>query len=204
MATRGYFKRFLRGSKKLSEVIVNLVPQSSIRLRRLKMQNAGKLTVTTPTDREIVITRIFDAPRKMVWETMSKPELLKRWLFGPPGWSMVACDDDLRVGGNFRWVWSGPDGAEMALRGIYQEVEPPERIARTEVFEFGGAPAGEQHATLVLLEQEGKTALTLTLRYASKEARDAALASGVERGVAAGYDKLDELLVIRSAADSLG
>jgi uncharacterized protein YndB with AHSA1/START domain len=91
------------------------------------MNNSATLKVTTPTDREIVITRVFDAPRTLVWEAMSKPELLKRWLFGPPGWSMVVCEDDPRVGGAFRCAWRGPDGTEMAMRGVYREVVPPER-----------------------------------------------------------------------------
>jgi uncharacterized protein YndB with AHSA1/START domain len=159
------------------------------------VQNTGTLKVTTPTDREIVLTRGFDAPRSLVFEAMTKPELLQRWLYGPPGWSMVVCEDDPRVGGTFRWVWRGPDGAEMSMRGVYREVVPPERVVRTESFEFGcDAQAGEQLATLVLTEQGGKTTLTITLLYPSKEARDATIASGMERGVAASYDRLAELL----------
>ncbi len=153
------------------------------------------LKVTTPTDREIVMTRVFEAPRSLVFDAMSKPELLKRWLFGPPGWSMTVCEDDPRVGGAFHWAWRGPDGAEMSMRGVYREVVPPQRVVRTESFEFGCAPqAGEQLATLVLTEQGGRTTLTLTVLYPSKQARDAAIASGMEHGVAAGYDRLDEIL----------
>jgi uncharacterized protein YndB with AHSA1/START domain len=155
----------------------------------------NSLKVSTPTDREIVMTRVFDAPRTLVWDAMCKPDLLKRWLFGPPGWSMVVCENDVRVGGAFRHVWRGPDGAEMAMRGVYREVVPPERAVRTESFEFGCASqAGEQLGTLVLTERGGKTTLTLTLLYPSKEARDATVASGMEHGVAAGYDRLDEIL----------
>jgi uncharacterized protein YndB with AHSA1/START domain len=153
------------------------------------------LNVTTPTDREIVITRQFDAPRRLVWDAMAKPELLKRWLFGPPGWEMTTCEDDLRPGGKFRWSWSGPEGAAMTMTGIYREVVAPERMVRTESFEFGCAPqAGEQLARLVLTEQGGKTLLTLTMLYPSKEARDGAIASGMERGISVGYDRLDEIL----------
>ncbi len=153
------------------------------------------LQVTTPTEREIVITRGFNAPRSLVWDTMTKPELLKRWLTGPPGWSMVTCEDDARVGGAFHWSWRGPDGAEMSMRGINREIVPPERKVRTESFEFGCVPqSGEQLATLVLAEQGRRTALTLTLRYPSKEARDATIASGMEQGMSAGYDRLDEVL----------
>jgi uncharacterized protein YndB with AHSA1/START domain len=170
------------------------------------MNNSATLKVTTPTDREIVITRVFDAPRTLVWEAMSRPELLKRWLFGPPGWSMVVCEDDPRVGGAFRCAWRGPDGAEMAMRGVYREVVPPERVVRTESFEFGcDAQAGEQLATLVLAEQGGRTTLTLTVLYPSKEARDGAIASGMEHGLSAGYDRLDELFASPTArGDSPG
>ena len=158
------------------------------------------LTVTTPTDREIVITREFDAPRELVWETMSRPELLKRWLHGPPGWEMTACEDDARVGGTFRWSWSGPEGAVMSMTGEYREVVPPERCVRTEIFEMGCVPGGGgQLATLGLAERGGKTHLTVTLEYASKEHRDGAVASGMERGMAAGYDRLDELLAVAAA-----
>jgi uncharacterized protein YndB with AHSA1/START domain len=159
------------------------------------MGNTGTLTVTTPTDREIVITRVFDAPRHLVFDTMARPEFLQRWLLGPPGWSMVVCESDLKVGGVFRHVWRGPDGQEMAMRGVYREVVPPERIVRTERFEFGcDAQSGEQVGTLVLTEQGDKTLLTLTVLYPSKEARDATIASGMERGLAASYDRLAELL----------
>jgi uncharacterized protein YndB with AHSA1/START domain len=159
------------------------------------MKNIGTLKVTTPTDREIVLTRVFDAPRSLVFDAMTKPELLKRWLSGPPGWSMVSCENDLKVSGAFRHVWRGTDGTEMAMRGVYREVVPPERIVRTESFEFGcNVQSGEQVGTLVLAEQGGRTTLTLTLLYPSKEARDATIASGMEQGVAAGYDRLAELL----------
>src|SRR5205809_4067738 len=145
------------------------------------------LTVTTPTDREVVITRTFNGPRALVWDAMTKPELLKRWLFGPPGWEMVVCEDDARVGGTFRWVWRGPDGAEMAMHGVYREVVRPERIVRTETFDVGcDAQAGEQIGTIVLTEQAGRTTLTITVLYPSKEARDGAVASGMEHGLAAG------------------
>jgi uncharacterized protein YndB with AHSA1/START domain len=151
--------------------------------------------VTTPSDREIVMIRVFAAPRRLVWDAMTKPELVRRWLFGPPGWSMVACEDDLRVGGTFRCAWRGPEGVEMAMRGVYRAIVAPERIVRTETFELGcEAQAGEQLATLVLTEQDGKTLLTVTLLYPSRQARDATIASGMERGVAASYDRLEELL----------
>src|SRR5262245_6706566 len=159
------------------------------------MRQIGKLTVTTPGDREIVLTRVFDAPRGVVFDAMTSAELLKRWLLGPPGWTMVDCENDLKAGGNFRHAWHGPDGSELAMHGTYREVVAPERIVRTESFTVGcEAQVGEQLATLLLSEQGGKTTVTITLRYPSKEARDATIASGMEHGVAAGYDRLEELL----------
>src|SRR5262249_28221906 len=159
----------------------------------MPMKNAMK--IATSGDREVVITRTFDAPRELVWDTMSKPELLKRWLFGPPGWSMTVCEDEACIGGKFHWAWSGPDGAGMSMSGVYREVVRPERAVRTESFDTGCPPQmGEQLTTLVLTEQGDKTLLTLTVRYPSKEARDAALASGMEHGMAAGYDRLDQIL----------
>jgi uncharacterized protein YndB with AHSA1/START domain len=159
------------------------------------MKSTGTLKITTPTDREIVMTRVFDAARHMVWEAMSKPELLKQWLLGPPGWSMVVCENDLRVHGTFRHVWRNTDGTEMAMRGVYHEVVAPERVVRTESFDFGcEAQSGEQLATVGLTEQAGRTILTLKVLYPSKEARDGTIASGMEHGVAASYDRLAELL----------
>jgi uncharacterized protein YndB with AHSA1/START domain len=158
------------------------------------MKNA--LKITTPTEREILITRAFDAPRRLVWEAMIKPELIRRWLFHPPGWTMTKCEEDVRVGGAYRWEWDGPDGKPaMALRGVYREVTPPERLVRTETFEFGCVPqAGEQLCTMTLSEQGGKTTVQIKVLYPSKEARDGALSSGMEQGMAAGYDQLEELL----------
>jgi uncharacterized protein YndB with AHSA1/START domain len=167
------------------------------------MSSKGSLKVTTPSDREIVITRTFDAPRRLVFDAMSRAELLPRWLLGPPGWTMVVCENDLRVGGAFRHEWHGQDGKEMAMHGVYREVVPPERVVRTEAFDFGcPSQMGEQLATLVLTEQGGQTLLTLTLLYPSKEARDATIASGMERGVAASYDRLEELLASPALADA--
>ncbi|TAH38483.1 MAG: ATPase [Planctomycetota bacterium] len=164
------------------------------------MNHSETLRISTPSAREIVVTRSFDAPRRLVFDAMTKPELLKRWLTGPPGWSMTRCEDDLRVGGTFRWAWRGADGTEMSMHGVYREVVPPERIVRTECFDFGcAAQAGEQLGTLVLTEKGGKTQLTLTLLYPSQEARDATIASGMEQGMAASYNALDELLAAAPA-----
>jgi uncharacterized protein YndB with AHSA1/START domain len=159
------------------------------------MNDTRTLKISTPGDLEIVITRDFDAPRSLIFDAMSKPELLERWLLGPPGWSMVECEIDLRVGGTFRHVWRNADGTEMAMHGVYREVLQPERIVRTESFDVGcDAQMGEQVATLILTEKNGRTTLTVTVLYPSKEARDATIASGMERGVAASYDRLEDLV----------
>jgi uncharacterized protein YndB with AHSA1/START domain len=154
------------------------------------MKNTGTLKVTTPTDREIVLTRVFDAPRRLVFDALSKPELLKRW-FGPRGWSLVVCEVDLRVGGGFRFVLRGPDGKEMGMRGVYREIVPPERSVHMESFDDY---PGESQVTTVLFEQGGKTTFTATVLAASREARDAVIKSGMEHGAAECYDKLAELL----------
>jgi uncharacterized protein YndB with AHSA1/START domain len=157
------------------------------------MINTGTFKVATPTDREIAMTRVFDAPRSLVFDALTKAELVKQWLLGPPGWSMPVCEIDLRVGGAYRFVWRGPEGREMGTRGVCREIVAPERYVATERFDEPWYP-GEALATYVLVEQRGKTVLTLTILYESREARDAALKSGMERGVAASYDRLEELL----------
>ena len=155
------------------------------------MKNTGPLKVTTPSDREIVLTRVFDAPRNLVFDAFTKPELLKRW-FGPRGWSLVVCEVDLKVGGTFRFVLRGPDGTDMGMRGVYREIVPPERSVHMESFDDY---PGESRVTTVLVEQGGKTTLTATVLYASQEIRDAVINSGMEHGAAESYDKLAELLV---------
>jgi len=157
------------------------------------MMNTGTMTLVTCGDREIVITRVFDAPRRLVWDAMTKPELLKRWLTGPPGWSMPVCEVDLKVGGAYRYVWRGPDGTEMGMGGVHREVVPPERIVCTQLFDQDWT-SGEAVGTLVLNEKDGKTTLTNTILYTTKEARESVLKTPMEQGMAMGYDKLAALL----------
>lgn len=160
------------------------------------MKNTGTLQVSTPTDNEIVLTRVFDAPRRLVYEAFTKPELLQRW-FGPRGWSLVTCTVDLRVGGSFRFVLRGPDGREMGMRGSYRELNPPERSVHAESFDDF---PGESIVTAVFTEAGGKTTLTATIAYASREIRDAVIQSGMEHGAAESYDKLAELLAPAAAS----
>jgi uncharacterized protein YndB with AHSA1/START domain len=151
------------------------------------------LKLTTQGDREIVMTRAFHAPRRLVFDALTKPELVKRWLIGPPGWSMPVCEIDLKVGGSYRYVWRHTDGKEMGVRGVYRDIVPQERVICTERFDEAWYP-GEALLTTTLVEQDGKTTLTSTVLYVSKEARDGVLKSGMENGVAASYDRLAELV----------
>jgi uncharacterized protein YndB with AHSA1/START domain len=154
------------------------------------MKNTGTLIVDTPADREIVLTRVFDAPRQLVFEAFTRPELLKRW-FGPRGWSLVVCEVDLKVGGGFRFVLRSPQGKDMGMRGVYREIVPPERSVHMESFDDF---PGESQVTAVFVEQAGKTTMTATILYPSKEVRDAVIQSGMEHGAAESYDRLAELL----------
>jgi len=155
------------------------------------MKNTGRLQVTTPTDREIVMTRVFDAPRRLVFEAWTNPEHLPHWMLGPEGWTMPVCEVDLRPGGAWHFVWRRADGTEMAMRGVYQEITPPERLVSTE--SWGGNWA-ETLNTLTLSEENGRTTITNTILYPSKEARDAALKTGMKEGASQGFDRLDEYL----------
>jgi len=158
------------------------------------VRNTGALAVTTPTDREIRMTRDFDAPRHLVFEALTRPELLRRW-FGPRGYELVECEIDLRVGGTWRYLVRAPDGSEMRLRGVYREVVRPERLVSTEANEDCDAENGAvSTATTVLVERDSRTAMTMTMTYPSQEIRDAVLRSGMEHGVAEGYDQLAEVL----------
>ena len=138
------------------------------------------------------MTRVFDAPRRLVFDAWTKPELLRRWLGVRAGWTMVVCEVDLKVGGAYRYVWRGPAG-DMGMGGVFREVVRPERIVSTEVFDDPWY-AGEAVDTLVMVETGGKTTVTTTVRYVSQQVRDAVLASGMSRGVAESYDVLAEVL----------
>lgn len=149
------------------------------------------MTVTTPTDQEILVTRVFDAPRRLVFDAYTNPEHLPHWMLGPPGWTMPVCEIDLRPGGEWHFVWRRSDGTEMEMRGTYREVKPPERLVSTESW---GGDWPETINTLVLAEQHGKTTLSCTILYPSKEARDAALKTGMKEGMALSFDHLAEHL----------
>ena len=154
--------------------------------------NKGTLIVTTPSDLEIAMTRVFNAPKHLVYEAHTKPELLKRWLGVFGDWMLAECEIDLRVGGALRYVWRNKaNGTTMGMSGVYREIVPNERLVSTEQFDDPWYE-GDAVGTLTLAEENGKTTLVSTVRYATKEIRDNVLKSGMESGVSASYDKLEK------------
>jgi uncharacterized protein YndB with AHSA1/START domain/effector-binding domain-containing protein len=149
--------------------------------------------MSVPSDLEIQVTRDFHAPREVVFDAFTKPDLVRRWLLGPPGWTMPVCEIDLRVGGSYRYVWSKPGEKDMGIAGVFREIVAPARIVATERFDEAWYP-GEALDTTLFVQEGDITKMTLTVRYESKEARDTASRSGMEHGMAAGYNRLEELL----------
>jgi uncharacterized protein YndB with AHSA1/START domain len=158
------------------------------------MTRSGTLQVTTPDDRNIAMTRVFDAPRALVFDAFTKPGLIRRWLLGPSGWSMPVCEVDLKVGGAFRYVWrNDADGSEMGMRGVYREITPPERIVHEESFDQAWYP-GAALVTTTLTERSGRTTMVVNIQYDSREARDVVLRSPMEQGAEQSYDRLASVL----------
>ena len=155
------------------------------------VRNSETFSVSTPSDREIRMTRLFDAPRHLVFEAMSQPEHIREW-WGRlgDGYSVPVCEVDLRPGGRWRFVNRHPNG-EAAFHGVYREITPPERIVFTEIFEE--FPDAESVVTAVLTEENGKTRLTATVAYPSRDVRDAVVDSGMAQGAAISYDRLEEV-----------
>ncbi|MBI4902541.1 MAG: SRPBCC family protein [Acidobacteria bacterium] len=154
------------------------------------MKNTGTLRVTLPSDCEVCLTRVFDAPRELVFDAFAKPEILKRW-FGPRGFTLDVCEVDHRVGGGFRFVLAGPDGKRMGMRGVYREIVRPERSVHMESFDDY---PGEAQVTATFTEEAGKTTMIATVRYESRQVRDIVISMGMEDGAAETYDRLAELL----------
>ena len=154
--------------------------------------NSDSFKVTTPSDHEIRLTRLFDAPRQLVFEAMTKPEHVRQWwgCLGD-GYSVPVCEVDLRVGGKWRFVNRHPKG-EAAFHGEYREITPPSRLVFTEIFEE--FPDVVSVVTSELTEEEGKTRLTATVRYPSMQVRDMVIASGMSRGAGISYDRLEDLV----------
>jgi uncharacterized protein YndB with AHSA1/START domain len=168
----------------------------------MKTQQQPKATqhkseVTLPNDRDVVVVRSFNAPRELVFDAWTKPAFVQRWMLGPPGWTMPVCEMDVRPGGAFNWRWrSEKDGAEFGFSGEFREVTRPSRIVHVERFSPGdvGGEMGDALVTSELTEKSGVTTVTMTIRYASKEVRDAAVKTGMTDGMEMSYQKLDGLL----------
>jgi uncharacterized protein YndB with AHSA1/START domain len=151
----------------------------------------GVTTYTTPSDQEVMITRVVSAPRRVVFEAFTNARHVPNWLIGPEGWTMPVCEIDLRPGGTWRYVYRKNDGSEMTMQGSYREVAPPERLVSTESW---GSEWPETVNTMVLTETGGLTTITITVRYPSKQARDAALKTGMKSGMDQSFARLDGLL----------
>jgi uncharacterized protein YndB with AHSA1/START domain len=156
------------------------------------------LEIATPSDREVRITRDFDAPRELVWDCHTKPELIRRWLSGWAGWSMRVCEIELKVGGRYRYVLSGPNGEEMGWGGVFHEIRRPELLSASEKFDEDWT-GGETQVRQSFAEKDGLTTVTVTILYSSKEARDGAIATGMTTGMEATYQQLDQLLAEQTA-----
>ena len=151
----------------------------------------GTLTLTTPSETEVVVARSFDAPRELVWKAYTEPEHITQGMLGPPDWTMPVCELELRPGAPYRFGWRKGDGTEMEITGVVKEVVPPERLVITESW---GGDWPDALNTIDFAEDAGRTTLTTTIVYPSKEARDAALGTGMTDGMSASYDNLEALL----------
>ena len=158
--------------------------------------NPKGLQISTPTDTTIVLTRTFHAPRRLVWEAMTEPAKMRRWMCSPPGWTMSVCECEARVGGALNLAWKGADANQgMTLQGVFTEAVPHERMVHTEKMALGsGEIIGSLVETHEFAEQGGVTTMRITQAFDSKEARDGAIASGMEEGMEAGYKQLEALL----------
>ena len=161
-----------------------------------------KAQVTLPSEREVKVVRSFKAPRALVYRAYTEPELVRQWLLGPPGWSMPVCEMDVRVGGDYRWRWRSDENAsEFGFFGTFREVQPAARIVHTETFDPGtvGGVMGECLVTVTFAEEGGVTTVTTLIAFASKEARDGAVATGMTDGMEQSYQRLDQLVETREA-----
>jgi uncharacterized protein YndB with AHSA1/START domain len=156
------------------------------------MKKPDPLQARAHGDREIVITRTFNAPRELVFDAWTTPELLARW-FGPPDWKLTGCEVDARPGGGYRFVMQHDNGATMGITGRFREVERPHRLVSTEIYDEDWT-GGETLITNELEEDGGRTIMTITILYSSPETRDMVLTSPMEQGMELGFSRLDDVL----------
>ena len=156
--------------------------------------------VTLPSDREVRVVRSFNAARKLVWDAHTKPDLVQKWMYGPPGWTMTVCEMDVRVGGSYRWRWRNEeDKKEFGFFGEYREVEAPNRMVHAENFDPGtlGGPMSSDAPAIITTEFKetgGVTTLTTNMLFPSKAARDGAVSTGMTDGMEMSYARLDDLV----------
>ena len=164
------------------------------------MSESEKARVELPSDHEVEVTRRFHASRDLVYEAYTDPNLVHRWLLGPPGWTMPVCEMDVRVGGKYRWRWrSDEDGKEFGFHGEFQEVAPPAKIVHTEFYDpgdVGGDMGDGALITVTFTERNGVTTMTSRMDFKTKAARDAALSTGMTDGMEQSYQLLDPLLAV--------
>lgn len=162
------------------------------------MNSLPKAQVSLPSDHEVQVVRQFKAPRRLVYEAQTTPALLQRWLLGPPGWSMPVCEMDVRVGGKYRWRWrSDTNGKEFGFTGEFREVQPPKKLVHTQYYDpgdVGGDMGDGALITNTLTESGGITTLTVLMDFKTKEARDAAVSTGMTDGMEQSYQLLDKVL----------
>lgn len=156
------------------------------------MPSTHTLTMKSLGESELLFTRDFDAPRTLVWEALTRPELIQRWLLGPDGWTMPVCEVDLKPGGRFRYVWRKGD-RDMGMSGTFVEIVPPERIVHTEIFDQDWT-GGETVVTTTLVEAAGRTTMSTTVRYSSAAAREGAIKTGMVDGMSVTYDRLEAMI----------
>ena len=159
--------------------------------------------VSLPSDREVAVTRTFDAPRNLVFEAYTKPELVRRWMLGYAGWSMPVCEMDVRPGGKYRWRWrSDEEGKEFGFHGEFREVVTPSKLVHTETFDPGdiGGTMGDEPAviTTTFTERDGRTTMKAVMDFGSKKSRDEAMATGMTDGMELSYQHLDGVLAERN------
>ncbi len=160
----------------------------------------GKMTFGVGAERELKVTRVFNAPRRLVFDAFTKPDMIRRWMLGPDGSSMPVCEMDLRAGGAYRWVWQkDADGMRMAVFGEFRDVAAPERLVHTEQFDPPWYP-GVAEITTRFAEAAGGTTVTLSIVYPSDDIREGAIKSGMESGMARSYDRLERLLTADASA----
>ncbi|HEX6244147.1 MAG TPA: SRPBCC family protein [Polyangiales bacterium] len=158
-----------------------------------------KAQVSLPSEREVVVTRSFKAPKALVYRAYTEPALLRRWMLGPPGWAMTVCEMATRVGDSYRWRWRNEqDGTEFGFSGVFREIEPGVRMVHTERYDAGttnvGESGGECLVTVTFEEKAGLTTVSTSMKFDSKESRDAAVSTGMTDGMEMSYQGLDAIL----------